>query len=1228
MEHPRRGGGCDYYTILMSYLTSSSTAKTVSVLVAVMMFLGVVAVPAAYAVSLSELVELFIALGVIPADKAAQARSVLGQQTPAVSSTACPYTWARNLTVGATGDDVKKLQQFLNSMSDTMVASSGAGSVGNETSTFGPATKAAVVKFQNKYASEVLTPVGLSAGTGYFGASSRVKANALCSSAAATTPTTTTPTTPVVTPLGTGLTVTKSANQPANSLAPGGAARVPFTKIDLTASADGAVTVSSVVIERQGIAADTSFTGVVLMNEDGTLIGIEKTLNSNHQASVGTDFTIPAGTTKTVIVGANMDSTSNLSGESGETPSFAVMSVNTSATVHGTFPIVGATHTVNSSLSIGSVSIARGGFDPGAAQTKEVGLTGYTFSSVRFTAGSVEDVTMKSIRWYQSQSASAEDIANIKTIVDGVEYDVVKDGRYYTTIFPSGGLLIKKGFNKDVSIKADIAGGSARLIDFDIDRRTDVHIVGNLYGYGITPPFGSPSTACSTTGDLAQFCAANNPYYDAAQVTISAGTMNVSTWTAGVPAQNIAVNLAGQPIMGLTFDVKGEAISVASMVFDFTLTGSATALGLSDVTNVTLVDSNGTVLAGPADGSGATDNSGSITLSDTVTFPVGITRAILKAKLGTDFTTNNTVAASTTPGSTSYFTTVTGQVTGNTITPAPTSALTGPTQTVKAGDLSVTVSSQPTARTVIAGANKFEFSRYILDASQSGEDVRITTIPLDYSTSGTATDLTNCQLYDGVAVDAPSLTTGSNIVNPSAVGSTTSFTFDGTGLTLPKGTSKTLSLRCNIKTGVTAVYRWGLVATADNGSYTGASGITSGSTIAEVFNRSTGQAMTAAAQGSYTVTNDTSVLFKAVQAGSADVILAKYRFDAGTTEDVDIKAIALELGNTASSSPVDLAGQKVTIWNGSTKVGEAQFGLGVNQDNATSTLSTAVRVPKGDSVTLTVKGSLSTHDANSAVGSFGAVLSVNYDGNNNGLNGNYATGVDSGATISGASGDTTANAVKIYRGLITVEDVTTTTALAAGTDLYKIKLTAAAGRDVTVYALSFNVTTVGLNVVTGYQLFGPSGAVNATGVSTTTSGITGDPAGGGASERLYIVFDAASTDRIIQAGTSKTYSLRASTITTLTSNNTETVSIALRSDSAEPSDVQQAGFYDATGHMTTVNSLLNSASTSDRFIWSPNSTTTISAAAVDQNSTDWTNGYGLPGFPSVGQGLPTRVFSH
>ncbi len=78
----------------------------------------------------------------------------------------------RNLKTGMTAKSILELQKYLNAKGFT-VAKSGPGSPGKETSFFGAATRAAITKFQEAHAKEILTPVGLKKGTGIFGPSTK-----------------------------------------------------------------------------------------------------------------------------------------------------------------------------------------------------------------------------------------------------------------------------------------------------------------------------------------------------------------------------------------------------------------------------------------------------------------------------------------------------------------------------------------------------------------------------------------------------------------------------------------------------------------------------------------------------------------------------------------------------------------------------------------------------------------------------------------------------------------------------------------------------------------------------------------------------------------------------------------------------------------------------------------------------------------------------------------------
>jgi len=101
--------------------------------------------------------------------------------TPSAPTSNGGQLFTRTLKVGATSNDVKKLQIFLNSQG-FIVAKKGAGSPGHETTTFGPATKTALMKFQLAHKKETLDPQGLKAPTGFFGVDTMKAVNKLMKS--------------------------------------------------------------------------------------------------------------------------------------------------------------------------------------------------------------------------------------------------------------------------------------------------------------------------------------------------------------------------------------------------------------------------------------------------------------------------------------------------------------------------------------------------------------------------------------------------------------------------------------------------------------------------------------------------------------------------------------------------------------------------------------------------------------------------------------------------------------------------------------------------------------------------------------------------------------------------------------------------------------------------------------------------------------------------------------
>ncbi|MBU0614253.1 peptidoglycan-binding protein [Patescibacteria group bacterium] len=86
--------------------------------------------------------------------------------------------FTQNLAPESSNESVRDLQQFLNQNGFT-VAEDGYGTPGNETTYFGSLTRAAVIRFQEAYAEQILHPIGLTRGTGFVGTMTRALINSL-----------------------------------------------------------------------------------------------------------------------------------------------------------------------------------------------------------------------------------------------------------------------------------------------------------------------------------------------------------------------------------------------------------------------------------------------------------------------------------------------------------------------------------------------------------------------------------------------------------------------------------------------------------------------------------------------------------------------------------------------------------------------------------------------------------------------------------------------------------------------------------------------------------------------------------------------------------------------------------------------------------------------------------------------------------------------------------------
>jgi len=875
------------------------------------------------------------ALGATVAELQAQIDALLAQlaslqseltelqgETPTVSG--CTISsFDRNLKEGMSGDDVNCLQIVLNSSSDTQLADSGVGSSGNETSYFGPLTKAAVIKFQEKYADDVLASWGLTSGTGFVGSTTRAKLDSLLTAPAeeeeeeAEVP-------------AEGLSVVLAADTPAAATVPGNGT-VPFLKVLLTASDDGDATVTGMNLRRVGLGSNNDFAKVWVV-ADGSRRGSMRAMTSSDTVALvftgNHAVTVPAGTTKAVTVYANVGSITYAGHNSG----LELTSVNSDAASVTGLPVTGNLMTIATTAAV-STTVSK----LSVGTTRDIGDTDVEVARVKVlntNAGedvTVNSITLKSIAPSSGTKVDTDDVVDFELYVDDalVAGPVQTNSQGYVVFDLDDPQLIEKGGTKYevFVVKADIASGPGRKLTLDIVEITSGKNI-DVEAYSVLTGFRTYNTDTFTT----------------TEITISATDLAVSTDVTNNPkSRTVLDNLTVTLLKGYLNASKGP-VTVTNV--RIVLTGSDMDFGTTDEFE-SLRFYLDDVLISEATGSEISTSDDETSINVDLTDEFGVS-----GKLPFEVTINaKVVDALDTLKATVAGSAMTATRDVDSASVSPTGTATGNTVTFGAGALTIARSATPVSVTRVAGSTDVDFLGFTLFAS-TADDITVTKLVFELDSDGTevAGDVDTVRIY---ASDGTTL-----IAGPKNLDSSKQAVFSGLDLDIPKGDTIKYILTSNINPTIndSAITELNFEMPAGGGVTAEESDgdeLAAGAMTGETDMNNTGTTkITIEDRGTLDVYLSTSTpSTHQVMANDTGDITTIIKFDAAY-EDVNIKKLVF---TTVAGAGSDDEVKKLTLEcdQGFTTVSSEAIATGIITFNLPET--NYVVVPAGDTTTCTLK---------------------------------------------------------------------------------------------------------------------------------------------------------------------------------------------------------------------------------------------------------------------------------
>lgn len=998
----------------------------------------------------------------------------------ASTAIAAGYTFSTNLKVGSTGEAVKQLQMILNSDAATMIASSGAGSPGNETTYFGGLTKTAVIKFQNKYASEVLAPAGLTSGTGFVGALTRAKLNAMGGTVTTTTPGTTTSTVPGCTSTtgfspttgqscatgavatGTGFNVTLASDSPMSGALVQGQALADLAHFTFSNNTGSEVKVTKLTLNRTGVSNDTSLANVYLYDgakrvTDSASVS-SGVITMNDAAGI---FTIPANSSKTIKVLADIAGST-----AGQVVGVALAGVTSNGTLSTTLPLNGGY------LNIASATLAT--VDFGSSTTPSASTidpqNDYTVWQNTVTI-STRAINLKALTLRNIGSITSNDLINFRLYVDGTLVSTVAslDANGYVTFDLSASPKKLETGGRIVKVVADIVGGSTRTFMMSLRYASDITAIdSDLNQPVLATAAGSTFSARSATS-----------------ATINAGTVSV-TKSASSPSSDIAVASTNVKLGKFEFRAAGENVKIENLDVNVNTTGG-TEGGLDNGK----VFFNGVQVGTTKDLTEATDVNftfGSSLIVNAGTTGIVEVYADAKTSTGTNLAAGATITVTVGAGSSN----AQGMSSLSTLS-VPSSDTAANAITIAASSLTVTKATGYGNQTMVAGRSNAKIGSFVISAGSS-EGVNVDTLTMALS-SAEAASLSNLTLKDAA--------TGAQI----GTVKTTPSTSNAFGVTIALAASgtKTIDIYADILTGVNA----GPITVDASATGTGTLGtsVTASAVTLQTITVGSGSLTLARAAGNPASAN--------VIAGSSDVKIGQFAFTAAN-DSYTIEKLKIKVSNNAATSTTgitlkykDSAGVQQTVTQPLTTGAQA---------NATATFTgLTMYVPStGEDSLLDVYASIPTIASGASSGA-AITATIDWDEGFQSKNsaGTTATTIGSADVASNSGNNGT---FYVRKSVPTFARVTSglTSVPTSGQALYKFSVTADTAAPIEFKKISLTVATTSVTIADMYiRESGSSTNLNTTAANADGSGVT----------VFYIGTSGTDDVQQIAAGATKTYEI-------------------------------------------------------------------------------------------------------